>query len=136
MADFVAVIRRTVDGLSENTPEMRDKVYEKARAAVRRQLENMNPRPSDDMINRQLAKLENAIGEVDSEYAEALPAIDAFEPEAEVAEAVVPAEAEPEPGDVVETPVEQVESEAESEPVTAAAEEPATRSRCRRCRAC
>ncbi len=126
MADFVAVIRRTVDGLSENTPEMRDKVYEKARAAVRRQLENMNPRPSDDMINRQLAKLENAIGEVDSEYAEALPAIDAFEPEAEVAEAVVPAEAEPEPGDVVETPVEQVESEAESEPVTAAAEEPAT----------
>lgn len=121
MADFVAVIRRTVDGLSENTPEMRDKVYEKARAAVRRQLENMNPRPSDDMINRQLAKLENAIGEVDSEYAEALPAVDAFEPEAEVAEAVVPAEAEPEPGDVVETPVEQ----AESEPVTAAAEEPA-----------
>ncbi|KQW59954.1 MULTISPECIES: hypothetical protein [unclassified Ensifer] len=126
MADFVAVIRRTVDGLSENTPEMRDKVYEKARAAVRRQLENMNPRPSDDMINRQLAKLENAIGEVDSEYAEALPAVDEVEPEAEVVDAVVPAEAEPEPGEVVETPVEQVESEAESEPVTAAAEEPAT----------
>ena len=76
MADFVAVIRRTVDGLSENTPEMRDRVYEKARAAVRRQLENMNPRPSDDMINRQLAKLENAITEVDSEFAEALPALD------------------------------------------------------------
>lgn len=123
MADFVAVIRRTVDGLSENTPEMRDKVYEKARAAVRRQLENMNPRPSDDMINRQLAKLENAIGEVDSEYAEALPAIDRVEPEAEVVEAAEPVAAEPEPVEAVEAPVEQVA--AESEPATAAAEEPA-----------
>ncbi|MGF6173800.1 hypothetical protein [Ensifer sp. 4252] len=125
MADFVAVIRRTVDGLSENTPEMRDKVYEKARAAVRRQLENMNPRPSDDMINRQLAKLENAIVEVDSEYAVALPAIDEVEPEAEVVDAVTPAMAEPEPVDVVETPVEEAEPEAESEPVTTAAEESA-----------
>ncbi|OCP22099.1 MULTISPECIES: hypothetical protein [unclassified Ensifer] len=121
MADFVAVIRRTVDGLSENTPEMRDKVYEKARAAVRRQLENMNPRPSDDMINRQLAKLENAIGEVDSEYAEALPAIDRVEPEAEVVETAEPVAAEP--VEAVEAPVEQVE--AESEPATAAAEQPA-----------
>lgn len=119
MADFVAVIRRTVDGLSENTPEMRDKVYEKARAAVRRQLENMNPRPSDDMINRQLAKLENAIGEVDSEYAEALPAIDRVEPEAEVVEAAEPVAAEPEPVEAVE------QVAAESEPATAAAEEPA-----------
>ncbi|RDL50202.1 hypothetical protein BLJAPNOD_01321 [Ensifer sp. M14] len=124
MADFVAVIRRTVDGLSENTPEMRDKVYEKARAAVRRQLENMNPRPSDDMINRQLAKLENAIVEVDSEYAEALPAIDEVAPEAEVVEAVTPVVEEPERDDVVETPAEQAEPEVESEPVTAAAEEP------------
>lgn len=119
MADFVAVIRRTVDGLSENTPEMRDKVYEKARAAVRRQLENMNPRPSDDMINRQLAKLENAIGEVDSEYAEALPAIDRVEAEAEVVEAAEPVAAEPEPVEAVE------QVAAESEPATAAAEEPA-----------
>eukprot|EP01034_Spumella_vulgaris_P012386 gene12386-15769_t len=127
MADFVAVIRRTVDGLSENTPEMRDKVFEKARAAVRRQLENMNPRPSDDMINRQLAKLENAIVEVDSEYAEALPAIDDVEPEAEAVDAVVPVAVEPEPVDVAETAVEPVEPkpEVESEPVTAAAEEPA-----------
>ena len=36
MADFVAVIRRAVDGLSDNNAEMRQKVYEKARGAVRR----------------------------------------------------------------------------------------------------
>ena len=63
MADFVAVIRRAVDGLSDNNAEMRQKVYEKARGAVRRQLESMNPRPSDDLVKRQLDKLEAAIAE-------------------------------------------------------------------------
>ncbi len=76
MADFVAVIRRAVDGLSNNTPEMRVKVYEKARGAVMRQLENMTPKPSEEMLRRQLDKLESAIVEVEAEYAEALPAVD------------------------------------------------------------
>ncbi|MBO3761968.1 hypothetical protein [Ciceribacter sp. L1K22] len=76
MADFIAVIRRAVTGLPNNTPEMRTKVYDKARAAVRRQLETMNPRPSEEMLKRQLDKLEAAIIEVDSEYAEALPAVE------------------------------------------------------------
>jgi hypothetical protein len=86
MADFVAVIRRTVDGLSDNVPEMRAKVYEKARGAVRRQLENMKPRPSDEMIERQMSKLEAAIGEVENDHAEALPALD--EPSLESPQAV------------------------------------------------
>ena len=76
MADFVAVIRRTVDGLSDNVPEMRAKVYEKARGAVRRQLESMKPRPSDEMIERQMVKLEAAISEVEDDHAEALPPLD------------------------------------------------------------
>ncbi|MGF9563495.1 hypothetical protein [Neorhizobium sp. JUb45] len=74
MADFVAVIRRTVDGLANNTPEMRLRVYDKARGAVQRQLENMKPRPSDDMLRRQMDKLEAAITSVEAEHAEALPA--------------------------------------------------------------
>jgi hypothetical protein len=76
MADFVAVIRRTVDGLSDNVPEMRAKVYDKARGAVRRQLESMKPRPSDEMIERQMVKLEAAISEVEDDHAEALPPLD------------------------------------------------------------
>jgi hypothetical protein len=76
MADFVAVIRRAVDGLASNTPEMRVRVYEKARGAVQRQLENMKPRPSDDMLRRQLEKLDAAIAEVEAEHAEALPPLD------------------------------------------------------------
>jgi len=58
MADFVAVIRRAVDGLTNNTPEMRAKVYDKARSAVKRQLENMSPRPPEETLRRQLDKLD------------------------------------------------------------------------------
>ncbi|WP_209087237.1 hypothetical protein [Agrobacterium tumefaciens] len=86
MADFVAVIRKAVDGLANNTPENRAKVYDKARSAVVRQLENMKPRPPEELLRRQIAKLDAAIAEVDSEYAEALPALeddDAFSPAAE-----------------------------------------------------
>lgn len=117
MADFVAVIRRAVDGLSDNNPEMRSKVYEKARGAVRRQLEAMNPRPSGDLIQRQLDKLEAAIGSVESEHAEALPAEEAVP-------APVFAAAEPEPvAAQVEEP-QPVEPEPEPQPVEAVAEEP------------
>ncbi|NSX86460.1 hypothetical protein G6L86_12765 [Agrobacterium tumefaciens] len=76
MADFVAVIRKAVDGLANNTPENRAKVYDKARSAVVRQLENMKPRPPEELLRRQIAKLDAAIAEVDSEYAEALPALE------------------------------------------------------------
>ena len=74
MADFVAVIRRAVDGLANNTPEMRVKVYEKARSAVIRQLESMKPAPPEALFKRQIDKLDQAIAEVEAEYAEALPA--------------------------------------------------------------
>jgi hypothetical protein len=81
MADFVAVIRRTVDGLSDNVPEMRAKVYEKARGAVRRQLESMKPRPSDEMIERQMVKLEAAISEVEGDHTVALPPLEQEQPD-------------------------------------------------------
>jgi hypothetical protein len=127
MADFVAVIRRAVDGLSDNTPEMRVKVYERARGAVQRQLESMKPRPPETMLQRQLEKLDAAIRDVEAEYAEALPV--AEEPPAEepaVQEQPQPVEehfaAEP------EAPVEHEEPVAphyeEPEPVRAAEEEP------------
>ncbi|KAA6484682.1 hypothetical protein G6K93_13900 [Agrobacterium rhizogenes] len=108
MADFVAVIRRAVDGLTENTPEMRVKVYERARGAVQRQLESMKPRPPEEMLRRQLDKLETAIVEVEAEHAEALPT--AEEPVAEVPvvheepQAALPEEHHVEDEHVVEEP--------------------------------
>ena len=139
MADFVAVIRRAVDGLSDNNAEMRQKVYEKARGAVRRQLESMNPRPSDELMKRQLDKLEAAIGDVEGEHAEALPAeepVEALPPEEETVAVVEPepelAEAEPEPAaqevPVVKEPVAETVTEPEPEPEpepVAEVEEPA-----------
>jgi hypothetical protein len=94
MADFVAVIRRAVDGLTDNTPEMRVKVYDKARSAVVRQLENMNPRPPEAMFKRQLDKLDDAIRLVEEEHSEALPA-DAAPAEAVVQPEALPVEAAP-----------------------------------------
>ncbi len=80
MADFIALIRRAVDSLSDNTPEMRVRIYDKARAAVLRQLENMQPRPPEEMLRRQLDKLDSAILQVEEEYSEALPAEDIIPP--------------------------------------------------------
>ncbi|MFJ6323932.1 MULTISPECIES: hypothetical protein [unclassified Rhizobium] len=117
MADFVAVIRRAVDGLTDNTPEMRVKVYDRARGAVQRQLESMKPRPPEEMLRRQLDKLEAAIVEVEAEHAEAMPA--AEEPVA--AAPVVHHEAAPEPVEQHHAEVEaHREPEAhEQEPVPA-----------------
>lgn len=116
MADFVAVIRRAVDGLSDNNAEMRQKVYDKARGAVRRQLESMNPRPSDDLMKRQLDKLEAAIESVEIDHAEALP-VEETVPEP-VEEIVPVAAVEPEP--VIEDPAPA--GETVEEPATIEAE--------------
>lgn len=122
MADFISVIRRAVDGLSTNTPEMRAKVYEKARSAVARQLENMSPRPPEEMLRRQMDKLEAAIQEVEAEHIEALPE----EPEAAlleeelglapVGETYAEPEPEPEPEPYREPVAEEVH-EPHEEPV-------------------
>jgi hypothetical protein len=131
MADFIAVIRRAVDGLSNNTPEMRARVYEKARAAVVRQLENMSPRPPEHMLQRQLDKLDAAILEVEAEHAEALAPLDDAPPVAMptavaattvAAAAAAPAWAEPapEPEAPVEAPPQEEVQAAELEPVEAA----------------
>lgn len=114
MADFIAVIRRAVDGLAENTPEMRVKVYERARGAVQRQLENMKPRPPEAMLQRQLEKLEAAIREVEGEHSEALPleaavvAVPALESSEEQ---TVRDESEPTPAPVVEEPAYEASAE-------------------------
>ncbi|AYG60170.1 hypothetical protein QD460_21460 [Rhizobium jaguaris] len=122
MADFVAVIRRAVDGLADNTPEMRVKVYERARGAVQRQLESMKPRPPEEMLRRQLDKLEAAIVEVEAEHAEALPL--AEEPVAEAP--VVQEEPQHEPPEEHHAAVEpHVEEPEPAHPEAHAYEEPA-----------
>lgn len=75
MADIVTVLRRTIENLGENTPEMRERVFEKARATIDAKLAAINPPPPPLVVERQKQALEDAIVAVRAEY-------DAF-PEAE-----------------------------------------------------
>ncbi|MEM5501715.1 hypothetical protein WNY59_08945 [Ahrensia kielensis] len=112
MADFAAVIRKTLSNMSEATPELRAKVYDKARATVKKQIDAMENRPPQAAIDRQFAKLEDAINSVEVEYSAepvimpevAAPVAPPPEPEVpavpeapEVPSAPEPAPVEPEP---------------------------------------
>lgn len=69
MADFSAVLRKTIDGLSENTPAMRARVYDKARQTVESKLAAVSPPPSEASADRQRKMLEDAIAQVEADYA-------------------------------------------------------------------
>ncbi|RFC62802.1 hypothetical protein DYI37_12590 [Fulvimarina endophytica] len=90
MADLSGVLRKTIDGLPRSTPDMRARVYEKARAAIQRQIQAANPPLSPEVADARLAALEDAIGRTEDHYVELEngPSID---PE----ETAVPPEPEP-----------------------------------------
>lgn len=69
MADFVAVLRKTIDGLGTTTPALRAKVYDKARSAIHAKLKATNPPLSHEAIERQKRALETAIETVEFDYA-------------------------------------------------------------------
>ena len=115
MADFVAVLKKTIGGLSNNTPEARERVYQKARDAVSAKLAAMQPPPSSIVVERQKKALEAAISAVEAGFARE------NEPEDEFA-AIFSGAGEieikkPEPDS---EPVPEPDAEAPTEPVTAA----------------
>lgn len=69
MADFVAVLKKTLDGLGETTPQMRAKVYDKARSTVAAKLAAIQPPPPAAVAERQTRSLEDAIETVENTYA-------------------------------------------------------------------
>src|SRR6185312_9564083 len=71
MADFVAVLKKTIDGLDEANPEVRRKVYDKARITIAAKLNQINPPPPAAVAERQKKALEDAIQKVEAEYAAA-----------------------------------------------------------------
>ena len=97
MADFAAVLKKTLEQMGETSPEARGKVYEKARETVRRQIESMEKAPPQAAVDRQFEKLEEAINSVEVDYA----------PDEEVAELDALLD------DVVEEAPDQVEEVAE-----------------------
>lgn len=69
MADFTAVLRKTIDGLGETTPEIRTRVYDKARAAITKKLDAIDPPPAKAVRERQMKALEDAIAQIESDHA-------------------------------------------------------------------
>ncbi|MET0576214.1 MAG: hypothetical protein ABWZ83_10190 [Mesorhizobium sp.] len=68
MADFVAVLKKTIDGLGDASPVMRERVYEKARTTVAAKLAAINPPPPAAVAERQKKSLEDAIREIEAQY--------------------------------------------------------------------
>lgn len=66
MADFVAVLRKTIDGLADPTPELRQRVYAKARATIEQKLVTLNA--PEAVSKRQIAALDDAIAEVEAGF--------------------------------------------------------------------
>ncbi|MFK0691886.1 hypothetical protein ACFX5Q_27315, partial [Mesorhizobium sp. IMUNJ 23033] len=76
MADFVAVLKKTIDGLGENTPEIRARVYDKARATIAKKLADHVPPLAPSVADQQKRTLEDAISSVERTYAKNVPAAD------------------------------------------------------------
>lgn len=84
MADFVAVLKKTIDGLGDTTPEMRAKVYNKARATVDAKLAAITPPPPAAVAARQKRTLEDAIEKIEADYTAKPAAPAASDPLAEL----------------------------------------------------
>ncbi|ESR27058.1 hypothetical protein [Lutibaculum baratangense] len=68
MADFVAVLRRAIDNLEDNSPDTRAQLYDRARAALLAQLRALDPPVSDEDLAHQAEALDLAIARLEQEY--------------------------------------------------------------------
>ena len=68
MADYRSILDRAIDGLQNNTDEARRAIYEKARAALMRQLSTLQPALSPAEISKQRLQLEEAVRETEGKF--------------------------------------------------------------------
>ncbi|MDD7911930.1 hypothetical protein PUV47_18510 [Pseudovibrio exalbescens] len=71
MADYYSVLKKTINGLQENTGSARRGVYQRARSAIVKQLQNYDPPLTPSQITEEQLKLEEAIRKVEAEAARA-----------------------------------------------------------------
>jgi hypothetical protein len=69
MPDYASILRRSVSALPDPSPEMREAVYQRARAALARQLTAVDPPLSTRDIETQHQELEDAVVRLESEFA-------------------------------------------------------------------
>ncbi|EFL88689.1 hypothetical protein [Ahrensia sp. R2A130] len=68
MADYHAVLQRTLSGFSDPKPQLREKLYERARSTIERQLKARTPAVDDATLKGELDKLEEAITSIEGGY--------------------------------------------------------------------
>lgn len=103
MADYFAVLDRTLSGFGSPNAQLRTKLYERARITIRKQLDGRKPpvEPSDMMV--EMEKLEQAIADIETGFGNEVPL-----PVSGVVEPAVETPAPPlvaEPTPVAEEPV-------------------------------
>lgn len=69
MPDYASILRRSVSALPDPSPEMRQAVYQRARAALARQLTAVDPPLSTREIESQHQELEDAVVRLEAEFA-------------------------------------------------------------------
>lgn len=70
MPDYASILRRSVSALPDPSPEMREAVYQRARAALARQLTAVDPPLSTREIETQHQELEDAVERLELEFAQ------------------------------------------------------------------
>ena len=68
MADYYAVLKRTLTNFGEPSQSLRTKIYDKARATITRQLDATDPPLAPETKAAQLAQLDEAIARMEAEY--------------------------------------------------------------------
>ncbi|TIN32692.1 MAG: hypothetical protein E5Y32_33055, partial [Mesorhizobium sp.] len=76
MADFVGALKKTLDGLGNPTPEIRARVYDKARSTIADKLAKNIPPLAPSVVAQHKRTLEDAIAIVERGYAKPAPVSD------------------------------------------------------------
>jgi hypothetical protein len=71
MTDFVAILKKTIDGQAVNSADLRSRVYARARQTIEQKLNSLTPAPSAEQKARQMKALDEAIETVELAYAPA-----------------------------------------------------------------
>ncbi|MCV3207899.1 hypothetical protein OHD62_14745 [Mesorhizobium sp. YC-39] len=76
MADFVSPLKKTLAGIVDPTPEVRARVYDKARSTIAAKLAERTPPLTPSAIAQHKRILEDAIESIEREYVKPAPASD------------------------------------------------------------
>jgi hypothetical protein len=114
MPDYASILQRSIETLPEKTPEMRRAVYDRARAALARQLTSVEPPLGPESIELQHQHLEDAISAVEADFSPAA-AGEGKEPEGVAANGEMPGETAL-PGDEEQEAAEAPAAEGEPSP--------------------